>query len=41
MEEVSNVPLSYLEGDLVGRRFGLLHAQNGLAEQLLRMRLLV
>jgi hypothetical protein len=32
MEVVINVPVSYLEGDLVGRRFGLLHAQNGLAK---------
>ena len=31
----------YLEGDFVGGRAGLLDAQDGLAEECLRMRLLV
>lgn len=33
--------VAYLEGDVVGRGFGLLDAQNGLAEELLRVGLLV
>jgi hypothetical protein len=33
--------LPYLERDFVGRCFGLFDAQYGLAEELLRMRLLV
>jgi hypothetical protein len=41
MEKVSTWAARYLEGDFVGGRFGLLDAEDGLAEQLLRMRLLV